>query len=376
LGKLWDKSGAIELDNSGIPADGAIANFYVGNTTTPLAVYSDASESTVYPADVPADGNGRWPSVFIPFTESYDVKVTTEAGTQLYYFREIPNPDPVEASEDSVDAADLIQTGDIIFSPVDETRTGFVRCNGRTIGNASSGATERANADTEDLFTFLWNKIADAQAAVSTGRGASAAADFAANKTITLLDGRASFLGGLDTMGNTAASRFPSSVPTTSGDGETPGSVIGLNTHTLQITELAAHTHGVGTYATASNGAHTHSVSGTTGEAGNHNHGGATGIQSANHSHSYTLRSGTTGASIGADLSAWTGTTTASTTNESGNHTHSIETAADHSHSFSATSSSNGAHTHTLSGSSESIGGDTAHNNVSRALIGSFFQRL
>jgi len=64
--------------------------------------------------------------------------------------------------------------------------TGWVMCNDGTIGNAASGGTTRANADTVNLFTLLWDNVADAQAAVSGGRGANAAADYAANKTIAL----------------------------------------------------------------------------------------------------------------------------------------------------------------------------------------------
>lgn len=70
---------------------------------------------------------------------------------------------------------------------------GWVRRLGGTIGNAASGATERANADTLALFTKIWNESANAGDYViqeSTGaasvRGASAAADFAANKRMPL----------------------------------------------------------------------------------------------------------------------------------------------------------------------------------------------
>ena len=84
--------------------------------------------------------------------------------------------------------ADLTPTGAMLAYGATTAPAGWVRCNGRTIGSASSGATERANADAEDLFLFLWTNFADAQCAVSSGRGASAAADWAANKTIALPD--------------------------------------------------------------------------------------------------------------------------------------------------------------------------------------------
>lgn len=77
-------------------------------------------------------------------------------------------------------------TGDVKLTLKTTADTGWVLMNDGTIGNASSGATTRANADTEQLFTLLWTNTANADCAVSGGRGASASADFAASKTIAL----------------------------------------------------------------------------------------------------------------------------------------------------------------------------------------------
>lgn len=68
---------------------------------------------------------------------------------------------------------------------------GWVLASGRTIGNAASGATERANADTQDLFNLIWPLPADefpiqTSAGAASVRGASAAADWAANKRLAL----------------------------------------------------------------------------------------------------------------------------------------------------------------------------------------------
>lgn len=142
--------------------------------------------------------------------------------------------------------------------------TGWVRANGRTIGNDSSSATERANADTETLFTFLWNNFADAQCAVSSGRGASAAADYAANKTIALpsMRGRAPF--GLDDMGNTAAGVLGTVITNQTTNGATGGS----ETVTLTEAQMPQHNH-TGTVNDPGHG-HAQTVtsgSGTTGPA-------------------------------------------------------------------------------------------------------------
>lgn len=82
--------------------------------------------------------------------------------------------------------------------------SGWIKANGGTIGNASSGATTRANADTFALFSLLWSEfnntalpIQDSTGAAST-RGASAAADFAANKRLPIHDARGEFIRGLD----------------------------------------------------------------------------------------------------------------------------------------------------------------------------------
>ena len=120
-------------------------------------------------------------------------------------------------------------TGDVKLTLKAVADTGWVMCDDGTIGNAASGGTTRANADTVALFTLLWNNVADAQAAVSTGRGANAAADYAANKTIALTKmlGRAFGASG-------AGSGLTSRVL---------GLATGVETHPLTIAELAAHTH-------------------------------------------------------------------------------------------------------------------------------------
>jgi microcystin-dependent protein len=106
----------------------------------------------------------------------------------------------------------------------------------RTIGDASSGAS-LASATTSDLFTLLWNSMADGQAAVSSGRGATAAADFAAHKTITIPDPRGRALIGAGTGSGLTA--------------RTHGATGGAETHQLSEAELASHAHNQAAYACA-----------------------------------------------------------------------------------------------------------------------------
>jgi hypothetical protein len=81
---------------------------------------------------------------------------------------------------------------------------GYVWANGLTIGDGSSGATGFADASTQALFTVLWNASTNTQLPVSGGRGANAAADFGAHKTITVPDKRGRVSAGRETMGGSA----------------------------------------------------------------------------------------------------------------------------------------------------------------------------
>lgn len=80
--------------------------------------------------------------------------------------------------------------------------TGWVRVTGGTIGNATSGASERAHADCHNLFLLLWNEFPNGMCPVIGGRGVSAEADWAANKRITLFDDQGLYDRALDSTGS------------------------------------------------------------------------------------------------------------------------------------------------------------------------------
>lgn len=85
--------------------------------------------------------------------------------------------------------ADHWTTGDTKWTFKTTADTGWIiPTNTGTIGNASSSATLRANADTAALFALFWTNCSNTICPVSGGRGGSAAADYAANKTIQLPD--------------------------------------------------------------------------------------------------------------------------------------------------------------------------------------------
>jgi microcystin-dependent protein len=160
-----------------------------------------------------------------------------EAGTETA-LRQVS---PLRVKQAITALAVSVPTGSVFDYVGSTAPTGYVLLSGRTIGNASSGGTERANADTQTLFELLWNSMTNTEAPVSSGRGASASADFAANKTITLPDARGRVIAGKDNMGGTTASRMTSGGSGITGT--TLGTSGGTETHTLTTAQLASHNH-------------------------------------------------------------------------------------------------------------------------------------
>ena len=79
----------------------------------------------------------------------------------------------------------IFKVGDFQWQPVSGTRAGWVRANGahHRLGHPRARASARMPI-AKSLFTHLWNTYSDTICPVVSGRGASAAADWAANKQI------------------------------------------------------------------------------------------------------------------------------------------------------------------------------------------------
>lgn len=138
------------------------------------------------------------------------------------------NPDAAGANWAPVSSLGTFTTGDVKLTYKTVADSGWVMITDGTIGSATSGATY-ANANAAALYAVLWNNVSNTFAPVSTGRGANAAADFAANKTLAVpkLLGRALGIAG---AGASLTSR-------------SLGQTLGEETHTMTLAELVAHTH-------------------------------------------------------------------------------------------------------------------------------------
>lgn len=102
------------------------------------------------------------------------------------------DPDAGGANWSPVSLLGGATTGDAKITFKTTADPGWILANDGSIGNASSSATTRANADCAALFAVIWNNISNSFAAVQNSagtpvaRGASAAADFAANRRIVV----------------------------------------------------------------------------------------------------------------------------------------------------------------------------------------------
>jgi microcystin-dependent protein len=236
-----------QFDTLGKPLSGCkLYIIQAGTTSTPQNAYQDSGLTIAHPNPLTCDSAGRLPQFFLA-DGSIKVRLSDRNGVNQTFPGGGPSgldnilvigPSGGGGGGGTIDPTTILATGDMKATYGTGVLSGWVRANGRTIGSATSGATERANADCQALFLYLWST--DTALTVSTGRGASAAADWAANKQLTLPDARGSALAGLDDMGNTTKGTFAAVAAFNRGNATTIGSSLGAATRTLLATNLPA----------------------------------------------------------------------------------------------------------------------------------------
>jgi microcystin-dependent protein len=232
-----------QFDQFGKPLAGCLLyTIKAGTTSTPQNGYQDSALTTPLSNPIICDAAGRLPQMFFA-DGSIKVRLTDKNGVNQVVADgiQVVGASSGSGGGGSVDATTILATGDLKVRYGTGSLPGFVRANGRTIGSATSGATERANSDCQTLFEYLWN--ADSTLTVSGGRGSSANADWVANKTIALPDWRGRALAGLDDMGNSAASRLSASYFGTAAT--VLGAAGGSESQTLTVAQIPSHSHNI-----------------------------------------------------------------------------------------------------------------------------------
>jgi hypothetical protein len=314
-----------QFSAAGKPLAGCLLYIYAANTTTPQDSFVDQGLTVKNPWPLAGDASGRVPMFYLA-DGSVHVRLTDSGGVVQFDYPSmlVIGPSGGGGGGGGVDPTTVFATGDCIWLEQTGIRTGWVRDNGKTIGNAVSGASERANADCSNLFVYLWTNKSNTECPVSGGRGASALADFNAGKTIQLPDKRGYMPGGDTAMGNADLGNL-AGVPFTFGNSSTPGSKGGEATHALLV-----------------------------GEVPNLNLSGTTGLQSVGHTHDTVVQTDAFSPGGRGGISIPLGTASNATYT-------------------SGTESAN--HTHSFSGATTN-GGGGAHNNTGLIVIGTYYRKL
>lgn len=234
----------LDITNGRLLSGGKLYTYAAG-TTTPQLAFRDSGLTLPHPNPITLASDGRIPPAYFA-DGSVRCRLLNAAGMVQFDYDNllVVGPSSGGGGGGSVDPTTIFQTGDVMWLDFNGARAGWVRDNARTIGSATSGASERANADCQALFLYLWANFSDGICPVVTGRGASALADWGANKQITLPDKRGYVPGGVDDMGNVAAGRY-AGVPFSVGNSINVSSLCGETTHIQTTNEMPTHNHGV-----------------------------------------------------------------------------------------------------------------------------------
>jgi len=255
----------IQQDANGRPLAGALLYLYVvGTLATPEIAFQDVGLTQALPWPIAADQVGRLPNFYIP-SGSVHARLTDAVGNVQFDY---PNVLVIGGAGGgggggpTVDPSSIATTGDIKFRLTKEDLSGWVKLNGQTIGNASSGAVH-ADPSMQNLFTYLWTFCSEAHCPLSPGvRGSSAVADFNANKKIQLLDMRSRMVAGRDCMEASCAGRLLATNVTSGGTDsvDTAAASGGQANKTIALAFLPALSLPVSVSVSTSGGNHSHNA--------------------------------------------------------------------------------------------------------------------
>ena len=304
-----------------------------------IPLFQDYSLAAPASNPLTLDAAGRIPQFWVDETDpnhlgNVRVRLLTDGGIPVFDadYIQVLGPAGGGGGGGGVAQGQAFQSGDLYFAlnangndaANKQTRTGWVRANGKTIGRDGSGATERANDDTELLYAYVWNNCDDTQCPVGgNGRGLDYLEDWNNGDPIQIYDLRGRTIAGTDDMGSPGGGIIGS---------EVIGDIGGAANVTLTVPQLPAHDHS----AVVTDPGHSHDVdppnTGTT-SAGNHNHGN-TGNNSHSHTHTTTTwNPGTLNVQAGSgNFPARNATKSTASGNQSANHFHSTGSTGTHSH--------------------------------------------
>jgi len=193
------------------------------------------------PNPMSTDLNGRLPLFYLADGQIH-LRLTDPLGVVIFdelYMMVLGPSSSGGGGGVSVDPTTIASTGDCKWRPTGEVLAGWVKADGSSVGSPISGATQRANADTQNLYLWLWQNFPQSKCPVVGGRGSNALSDFQSNAPIGVFDMRGRAAVGCDGMSNINAGRLTrSNITSGGGDGvNTPSATGGEANHLLLVSE-------------------------------------------------------------------------------------------------------------------------------------------
>jgi hypothetical protein len=204
---IWAKSGGTDTITPQIRQYFGSAPTASPEVITPLTPINLTATWTQYKITVPVpsvvgkslgtpglqtDDDALYIQILLPLNTACDISFIKPA----LYLGDI-SPDQEFDDYDQINSINSTpRTGDVKTSYLSSAPKGWIINNNGSIGNVGSGGTTRANQDTFQLYKTLWDGVSNTFAPVSTGRGATAVADFIAGKTLNLPRALGRLIGG------------------------------------------------------------------------------------------------------------------------------------------------------------------------------------
>jgi len=232
------------------PLVGGLLYSFVAGTLNPQNAFRTAAltAGTEFPNPITLDASGRIPQMFYA-DGVVRLILTSKEGVAQFDYDNIPviGSSGGGGGVDTTDVTRLYGTGDMKLKYGTGALSGYVRGNKRTIGSSTSGATEFADATAQALFQYFWNN--DPLLAVFPSKGATAIADWTANKQIETPDFRGMIIGGLDGMGSARANRLAAA------NWDILGQALGgVEAAAIGLSQLPVHGHPVNVGVSVSGG--------------------------------------------------------------------------------------------------------------------------
>ena len=160
--KLFTLPKQVPFTNSGALIPGAKAYFYLNGTSTPQDTYTTADLDVAHTNPVIADGNGRFPAIYMDASLSYKVKITDASGVEKYTedaFNIIGDADSI--SIDDVAANFTATSVEGALAEIISNLASTANTLGASMVGIEDTATNLTATDVEAAFAEVFTSLAD-----------------------------------------------------------------------------------------------------------------------------------------------------------------------------------------------------------------------